>query len=245
MQINHVQPVVYDDKIWLIGGFSGDFPNEQPVAEILSYTPSTDTWSQEGVIPVGRRRGSAGAAFHNGLIYIVGGNTNGHNPGAQPWFDSFNPATGEWQILPDAPSSRDHTTIAISNQRLVVAGGRQTAFPNTFGNMLAETDVFDFRTNSWSVGRSIPTMRAGTMTVRVGNEVVVIGGETAEPGLAQKEVEAYNVNSNSWRSLQSLNVGRHSGAAAIVNGQIHVVSGSERRGGSPESVVHEVLPIAP
>jgi len=122
-----------------------------------------------------------------------------------------------------------------------VAAGRQSAFPNTWGNMLAVTDVYDFAANSWSKSAEIPTQRAGTMTVSVGDEVIVIGGESERVNPARDNVEAYNVNSNTWRSLSPLNTGRHGGAAAVLGDTIHVVSGSERRGGSPESRKHETL----
>ena len=79
------------------------------------------------------------------------------------------------------------------------------------------------------------------MTVAVGDEVVVIGGETASSANAKATVESYNVISDNWRQLRSLQIGRHSGAAAILNNEIHVISGSEKRGGSPESTAHEVI----
>ena len=243
IELNHFQPVAYKNKIWVIGAFTGGYPNENSVADIYVYTPSNDTWEKAGTIPQNRRRGSAGAVLHNGLIYIVGGNTNGHNPGAKPWFDSFNPATGEWRSLPDAPTARDHLTASVSNNKLVVAAGRQSAFPNVFANTVSSTNVYNFDTQSWSNAKNIPTARAGAMSVAVGNEVVLIGGEVADSGDAKDTVESYNVVSNTWRQLGSLQVGRHSGAAAVLNSKIHVVSGSERKGGSPESVAHEVLDI--
>jgi len=147
-------------------------------------------------------------------------------------------------------NKRHHTSgkKAWLNRRrsaqLVVAAGRQSAFPNTWGNMLSITDVYDFSKDSWSKSAQIPTKRAGTMTVSVGNEVIVIGGESDQVNTALNQVEAYNVNTKTWRSLKPLNTGRHGGAAAILGDAIHVVSGSERRGGSPESRKHETLNIS-
>jgi len=245
MPLNHFQPVIFNNKIWVIGAFTGNYPNESSVPQIYTYTPDTDQWETQGTIPAARRRGSTGAVVRDGLIYIVGGNTNGHNAGAKPWFDSYNPNTGQWKVLRNSPSSRDHATIAISDNKLVVAGGRQSAFPNTWGNMLSVTDVYDFATNNWSKRAEIPTRRAGTMTVSVGEEIIVIGGESDQINRARDKVEAYNVNSDTWRTLQPLNTGRHGGAAAVLGDKIHVVSGSERRGGSPESREHETLAISP
>ena len=245
IELNHFQPVVFGNKIWVIGAFTGKYPNETSVPHIYTYTPATDKWEKAGTIPQQRRRGSAGAVAHNGLIYIVAGNNNGHKLGSKKWFDSYNPATGEWKVLQDAPSARDHATVSVSNNKLVIAAGRESKFPNVFGNTLAKTDVYDFSKQSWSQGKNIPTQRAGTMTVTVGDEIIVIGGEAlnSPANLAKKQVEAYNVKSNNWRSLQPLKIGRHGGGAAVIGDLLHVVSGSEKIGGAPESTAHEVIKI--
>jgi len=241
IELNHFQPVAYNNKIWVLGAFTGSYPNETSVADIYTYSPGSNTWAKEGTIPQNRRRGSTGAVLHRGHIYIVGGNTNGHNPGAKPWLDRFNPTTGAWQTLPDAPAARDHITVSVSDNKLVMTAGRQSAYPNVFANTVATTNIYDLNTQRWSVGKSIPTQRAGAMTVTVGHEVVVIGGETGNTIDAKTTVESYNVISNTWRKLASLKIGRHSGAAAVLNNEIHVISGSERQGGSPESTAHEVI----
>ena len=241
--LNHFQPVVYNNKIWVIGAFTGSYPDEISVADIYTYTPATNRWAKEGTIPQHRRRGSAGAVLHGGLIYIVGGNTNGHRLGAKAWLDSFNPSTGNWQVLSDAPNARDHITVSVSNNRLVAAAGRSSIYPNVFANTVSATDVYNLNTGNWSNAKPIPTQRAGAMAVSVGQEVVLIGGEVANQNTAKNSVESYNVLTNSWRTLSPLQVGRHGGAAAVLNNKIHVVSGSEGKGGGPESTVHEVMDI--
>ena len=141
--------------------------------------------------------------------------------------------------LPNAPDARDHATIAIINGQVVAAAGRKSDFPNTFLNTVSRTNVYDFKTGDWSKQANIPTARAGTMTVAHNDEVVVIGGETING--AHDDVEAYNVKTGKWRKLNPLNRARHSGAAAFISGVLHVVSGSERRGGGGESSSHEAL----
>jgi len=239
--LNHFQPVAYNNKIWVVGAFTGTYPNETSVADIYSYAPGSNRWAKEGKIPQHRRRGSTGAVVRGGYIYIIGGNTNGHKPGAKPWFDRYNPTTGAWQVLSDAPNARDHITVSTSANKLVAVAGRQTAYPNVFSNTVAATNIYDFSTQRWSTGKPIPTQRAGAMTVAAGDEVVVIGGETGSSDNAKATVESYNVASNTWRQLASLKIGRHSGAAAVLNNEIHVISGSEKKGGSPESTAHEVI----
>ena len=243
IELHHFQPVNIDGKAYVVGAMTGGYPNEDNVANIYIYDPKSDQWSIGDSIPDDRRRGGAGAVLHNGKIYIVGGNTRGHNGGAVNWLDEYNPATGQWRTLPSAPTTRDHLEVAIVNNKLVVAGGRQSTQPHVFQNTVADVDVFDFDTNSWNAAASIPTPRAGTMTVAVGEEVIVIGGEVHSNNQALTDVQAYNVRNNAWRNLKPLLQGRHSGGAAIIDGAIHVVSGNTSLGGGNETTHHEKLTI--
>ncbi|MBX2825832.1 MAG: hypothetical protein KTR33_13960 [Gammaproteobacteria bacterium] len=243
VQMDHFQPVVYGNKIYVIGAFQCCFPDEAPIANIYTYTPATDKWAKAGTIPKSRRRGSAGAVIYNDQIYIVGGNPNGHLKGAVKWFDRYDPATGKWTQLPSAPTARDHIQVSVANGKLVVAAGRQSAYPDTWGNMQAAVDVYDFATGKWTGGDSIPTKRAGAVAATVGSEVLIIGGESDNVRLARKQVEAFNVNSGRWRSLQSLAVGRHGGAAGILGNKLHVVTGNTTIGGGDETTSHETLTL--
>lgn len=243
IEMSHFQPVVYDNKIYVIGALDCCYPSESVIPKIQIFNPATKQWTEGATMPVNRRRGSAGVVVHNNKIYIVGGSTNGHDGGMVDWFDEYNPATNAWKTLPDAPSKRDHFSAAMVGNKLVAAGGRRTIFPNTFQNLVTTVDVYDFGTGKWSSGAAIPTGRAGAMTVSQGQEVILMGGEISQGLTTLKSVNAYNVNTNTWRQLKPMNTGRHSGGAAIVGGAIHVVSGNLTTGGGAETDIHEKLNI--
>lgn len=245
VDVHHFQPVEYNGKIYVIGALrDGGYPVENALDNIYIYDPANDTWTMGDEIPASRRRGSTAAAVYNDKIYIVGGNTLGHSGPSVAWMDEYNPATGEWIIMPDAPNARDHATVAIADGKLVFAGGRRSAHPNVFGDTEGDTDIFDFATGTWSSDADpIPTQRAGTMAVAHGHEVVIIGGESNASTQAHANVEAIDVRTGKWRSLQPLLIGRHSGAAAVLNGMIHVISGNSTRGGGNEITDHEILPL--
>ena len=242
-EMSHFQPVVYGGKIYVIGSLDCCFPSESVIDKIQIFNPANKKWSTGATIPQNRRRGSAGAVVYNNKIYIIGGSTNGHDGGMVNWFDEYNPATNTWKTLPSAPSKRDHFSAAIVGNKLVAAGGRQTDHPATFQNLVRSVDVYNFATGKWTSGANIPTQRAGAMTVSYGDEVILIGGEKDSGVAALTTVEAYNVSTNTWRTLDSLNTRRHSGGAAIVGGAIHVVSGNTTTGGGNETQAHEKLNV--
>ena len=231
---NHFQATEYQGLIWVIGAFKDNgFPREQPAEYIYTYDPANDVWIQGREIPAERRRGSTGLVNYQGKFYVVGGNTIGHDGGYVPWFDVFDPETGTWTALADAPNSRDHFHATVANDKLYVAGGRLSGGPGgTFAPLIASVDVYDFATQTWTTlpaSGDLPTPRAGTSTVTFQGNVVVIGGEGN--GQAYDTVEQLNPLTNLWTEIASLNHARH-GTQALVSGEgIFTLVGSPRQGG--------------
>ena len=241
---SHFQPVVYNGKIYAVGGLTCCFPSEDVTTHVQIFNPATKNWSQGHSIPSNRRRGGGGVVIYKNKIYMIGGNTKGHDGGTVNWFDEYNPATNTWKTLKSAPNKRDHVNAVVVGDKLVVAGGRKTDHPNVFNDLVTDTDVYNFKTGAWETNHpDIPTPTAGAMVVTVGNEAVVIGGEVAGSRAALDTVQAYNVILRKWRTLKPLNTGRHSGGAVVVGNAIHVVSGNTTIGGGSETQSHEKLTL--
>jgi hypothetical protein len=236
-EIHHMQAVAHDGKLWVLGAFTGGFPDEQPLTHVLVYDPGVDRWSEGAEVPAHRRRGAAGVAVHDGLIYLVGGNTRGHMAGFVPWLDVFDPATGQWRALADAPRARDHFHAVIIDGRLYAAGGRRTSHDTgeTMSLTIPEVDVYDIASGRWStLAAPLPTRRAGAPAVAVAGRLVVLGGESPAQVPGHSEVEAYDPASRRWTTLAPLPKGRHGTQATVLDGVLHVAAGSGDRGGGPE-----------
>jgi hypothetical protein len=116
---------------------------------------------------------------------------------------------------------------------LYAVGGRRTSAQNTFGDTVAEVDIYDFGSGKWQTTNmpdNLPTPRAGTSTAAFNGKVLVMGGESNMQTEAHNEVHALDPTSGTWSTLESMNHGRH-GAQAIVSGQgVYIVAGSTTRG---------------
>lgn len=245
MEIHHFQAVAHAGRLYVLGAFTGQYPEEQPLTHVLVYDPGADRWSQTAEIPAHRRRGAAGVVSHGGRIYLAGGNTRGHMSGYVPWLDAFDPATGRWEELPDAPHARDHFHAAVLDGKLYAAGGRRTSHDtgDTLSLTITAVDVYDFEAARWStLDAPLPTPRAGAGAVALGGRLLVMGGESARQVPAHAEVEAYDPRSGRWSALPPLPRGRHGTQATVLDEAVHVAAGSGDRGGGPELDDHLRFP---
>ena len=238
VELNHFQGVTLNGLIYAPGAMNGPYPHEVPLNNVYVYNPVSNNWFTGSTIPVARRRGATGAVTYKNKIYLVGGITDGHWSGWVSWFDEYDPAANTWKILPDAPHVRDHFQAVIINDKLYVAGGRRSSASTNqvFSLTVPEVDVYDFANGSWSTlpsGSNLPVPRAGASNVVLGNEVIVIGGESGIQTQAHSETHALNVVTNTWRRLADLQTGRHGTGAVVSNKDIYIASGPSDRGGSP------------
>ena len=239
IEIHHFQAVAYKGLIYVIGAMTGKYPYEKPVANILIYNPRQDIWHKGDEIPVKRRRGSAGIVVNKGKAYIISGIVDGHNGTHVPWTDSYNLETKKWQVLSDAPRSRDHFHAVISNGKIYAVGGRNSSFATnqTFQLTIPEVDIYNVEDNTWYTlpeKSNLQIERAGASTVFVKNYLVLIGGESESQKQAHKQVDALNTQTNKWLKLDMLETGRHGSQAIIYKGKIYIAAGSGNRGGKPE-----------
>lgn len=244
LEMHHFQALPYQGKIYVMGAFTGGYPDETPIPNIYIYDPQVDRWEKGPDIPKVRRRGAAGVVVHQDKFYLVSGIQNGHLGGYVNWLDEYDPASGEWKVLPDAPHKRDHFQAAMAGNKIYAAGGRtssaETGQPLEL--TVPEVDVYDFETNQWTtLKEAIPTQRAGTTAVVSGNKIVVMGGESGTQEQAHREVEALDIKTNQWQKLPFLNQGRHGTQAFLFDNSIYIAAGSGNRGGGPELNSMEVL----
>ncbi|WP_084097616.1 Kelch repeat-containing protein [Cyclobacterium lianum] len=239
VEVHHFQAVGYAGKIYIIGAMTGQYPREEPLENILIYDPANDAWEMGDPIPEERRRGSAGVIVAGDKAIVLSGITDGHWTGHVSWTDQYDFSTGEWTVLADAPRPRDHFHAAVSEGKIYCAGGRNSSAKTgeTFELTIPEVDVYDIADNTWTSlpeEQHLPTERAGTSSAFIGQQLVIIGGESASQEAAHSEVEAYHTGNQSWESLDPLVRGRHGSQAIVYNGAIYIAAGSGNRGGSPE-----------
>jgi N-acetylneuraminic acid mutarotase len=241
--MHHFQVVAYGSKVYTLEAFSsGGFPNQEPMANVYIYDTEKDTWEKGGEMPASRRRAGAGAALYNGKLYLVAGIQHGHSSGTTNMFDVYDPATGKWAALPDAPHIRDHSFAAVIGDKLYTAGGRNTSFRdpanklNFFSQVVLDVDCYDFKTGTWStLPAKLPLGTGGGALVALDDKLYYLGGERAtatENNAPRKSTFFLNLAlpGSQWQETDSLKQARNGVAAAVLNGKIYVAGGA---GGGP------------
>lgn len=250
VEMHHFQAVVFENRIYVVGAMTGQYPKEPPLPNVYVYDPAADRWQTGPEIPAGRRRGGAGAVLHDGEIYVVAGITNGHYDGHVAWVDAFNPRTARWRQLPDAPRPRDHFHAAIIDGKIYAAAGRRSsaATNQTFELTVPEVDVFDLGKASWSTlpaSSNIPTPRAGAGSAVFNGRLIVLGGESGAQKLAHDQVEALDPATGRWQTLRPLAMGRHATQAVLHDGRVYLASGSRTQGATEVDTQEIYTPASP
>jgi hypothetical protein len=236
LELHHFQSVLIGGKIYICGAMTDKYPHERPVPNIYIFDPKANTWTVGPAIPADRLRGSGGTVLYHNKIYTACGIQDGHWTGNVAWFDEFDPKTGQWTKLPDAPIPRDHFKASLVGGKLYCIGGNQSDAKEgkVIDKTINEVDVYDFATAKWTVAQAtLPTPRAGCSTAVAGNDIIIAGGETVDQLPAHKQVEAYNVITKQFRTLPPLNSGRHGTGALFYQQKIYIAAGVGNRGGGP------------
>ena len=242
IQLHHFQAVELDGLIYAIGAMTGPYPEEDPVNNVYIYDPLADRWIVGPLLPPDRLRGSSGIVVHEGLIYWISGNTNGHVGPVTDMVDVYDPATGSFTALAEIPNPRDHFFATLHQGSIYVIGGRRSVpDQGAFEPTIPEIDVYDIAADTWQTlppDTHLDPPRAAAATDRIGDEIIIAGGESGsvEPW-AHVEAQAFNPATGQWRNLADMLTPRHAAQAIVSNNGFYLIAGSPYRGGPGGAVL--------
>ncbi len=129
--------------------------------------------------------------------------------------------THRWEDVSRSDIAKTEGQTATVNGKLYVFSG----FVNDL-NVTDKTEIYDYQTNTWSYGTSMPFPGTHMGKVTVGDEVWFLGGFLgADPGTATDKVQIYNTVTDTWTSGAPLPFARASGAAVYQDNKIYYFGG--------------------
>jgi N-acetylneuraminic acid mutarotase len=203
--------------------------------DIWSYDPNTDTWNA-ALSPMPTPRAGLAVAVVGNAIYAIGGrsNTGGPCSGLElAAVERYDIDTDTWAPVAPLPSARSDLAATTAGGKIYIFGGCDPA-----GNILADVDVYDPVTDTWSSSPTdMPTSRAGMYAVaKKGGTVHVIGGWDGvfpfdlNPATSVGSlIEAYKVSQDAWTTpvLPPMPTPRAETGAADHGGSIYIVGGAQ------------------
>ncbi|MEE2777377.1 MAG: kelch repeat-containing protein [Acidobacteriota bacterium] len=124
---NQFSCVVFNGKIYAIGGQLHHDSKQLDQARVDIYDPATDSWSAGPSLPKGHSHAEGGTFVHGGKIWMVGGHTTaaGESKKIDPGILTLAPG-GEWRHVATLPMPLSSPAAAILGGKLYVAGGSPT-----------------------------------------------------------------------------------------------------------------------
>lgn len=152
---------VVGDKLVVVGG--------QDDKQLVAQTEVFDgrEWTEAADLPTPREHL---AAVSDGVyVYTVGGRALSADENSAA-FERFDPASGNWETLPDMPTPRGSYGAAYIDGRIVAVGGEEPT------RVLATVEMYDTATRKWTTVAPINTPVHGQVVAAVGSTLYCIGG---------------------------------------------------------------------
>ncbi|MBA4159338.1 MAG: hypothetical protein H0X65_17965 [Gemmatimonadetes bacterium] len=172
----------------------------------------------------------------DGKIYVAGGRPPGGSA-----FEVYDPATDQWERLPDLPTQCNHLAMAAVNGRIIVAGGRFD--PGAFGERTDVVEIYDPATRRWTQGAPLPAPVGGITGAAHAGCMFVFGGEGEQSHVLGLTPTAYGYDprADRWTRLPDLPIGIHGlKGSAVIDGRIFLPGGAITLGGNTGTNAQQV-----
>ena len=232
---NSEMAVAYlDGKIYVVGGYPS---TRKSVDTVQVYDVKTDTWSLTTPYPTTINHASAVAL--DGLLYVIGGQTNaGGRREKSRYVDAvhaYDPKTKKWTTRAPMPTKRSAMAHDVIDGKIYVAGGRPPR-----GHDFA---VYDPKADKWTTLPDLPTQRNHIAAAAIDGKLYVAGGRFG--GGFRSEItpalEVYDPATNQWSARRPMSEARGGLNGIAVEGCFHTFGGEHPTAG-PSGVFphHEV-----
>ena len=193
--ILHFQPVLWNDKIYMVGGIClGHTSGTNNWFD--AYDPATNTWQ---ILPdAPHKRDHFHAVVLNDKLYCLGGrDTSYHEPGNVAAFfgavirevDSYDFKSGTWSTLKaKLPVGSAAAGVAVLNGKILYFGG-ETAKK---GPVMSRTWALDPQTETWTELAPMNQGRHGSQAVVYDNKVYIAAGSPVRGGGRINTIEMFS-----------------------------------------------------
>ncbi|CAG9787729.1 unnamed protein product [Diatraea saccharalis] len=191
-----------NSPVYAVGGHDGWIY----LNSVERWDACSRTWTI--VSPMTGARSTCGVAALRGRLYAVGGRDGA---ACLRSVECYDPTTNHWTNCAPMTRRRGGVSVCASTGYLYALGGHE-APANIVGGRLACVERYDPVTDTWVLLARLSYGRDAIGSCLLGDRIVAVGGYDGMQYL--HVVEVYDSESNCWRQLAPLTMGR-AGAAVV------------------------------
>ena len=217
--------VAYQNKIYVIGGTVGN----GYVGNNEVYDPVSNTWETKASMPTPRADLSANIVSDK--IYLIGGK---RYSSIAPYYNETNinevydPANDSWSTRTSIPTSVQGYASAVVDDKIYIMGGSLESLSIENSRITGADEVYDPQNDSWSLASNLLNgfsygAAAATTGYMAPTRIYCVGGYSN--GEFSGQVQAYNLENNSWSIGESMPTPRAYLGVVVVNDLLYAIGG--------------------
>ena len=223
---SNLATVTIQNKIYAIGGIANEYP-WMPIAKNEVYDPYTNTWATKAEMPTARTQMCANNV--NDQIYVMGGfelvGPNDVEPSNKT--EAYDPITDTWTVKAEMPyPAVYHSSVVVGTKIYVLTAPFQIDRDHVVN---APIQIYDTKTNSWSLGSFPPTVQSSADAVTIlneqGRELIYIFGGGRYDIYPTDLVQIYDPENDVWGVASPMPTPRYGLAVVVVNNQVYALGG--------------------
>jgi hypothetical protein len=220
--------VVFDGRMWRMGGFVKRENRFLPIGEIWSSLDGR-TWTLAAAAPNWEARGGGTLVVHNRKLWLLGGTRHPEHKGNQPTLsDVWSTENGvDWtMVVPQAPwqPRAFHSAIAHNGRIWVMGGGHWGKNPTFYNDVWSSLDGINWEEHSREAAWR---GRIWATAASYGSLLWIMGGFIDKPRGGANDIW-YSDDGGNWYPYLASKVWprRLAHSTAEFNGQLWVLAGS-------------------
>lgn len=239
-----------NETIYVIGGSQtlnvSNHYSSTTINATEAYNLTADTWTEKTSMPTSRSY--FGTAVYQNKIYCVGGlilSRDEIEKASTGINEVYDPSTDTWKTKTPMPTARyGFEANTVDGKIYVIGGWVQSENMGEHVGKSAQVDIYDPLTDTWSVGKSLPTAVACYSSAVVDDRIYVISGISVGSTITNI-TQIYDPKIDDWVFGASIPIGvKNAGAGAITGNNmlkaVYVVGGSSASAPLNGQIVNQI-----
>ncbi|HVH62871.1 MAG TPA: hypothetical protein VNA65_04655 [Candidatus Dormibacteraeota bacterium] len=195
--------MLHDGRVLVLGGaaaWSRPLPAPDDISDVEIFDPAANSWTPTAPLPMGGVLRPSAIVLQDGRVLVAGGSVKNSTIASAALFD---PAHESWRTLPNLPQPRSDGVMVLGPGKVVLMGGVALAGSPEGGgftiNPALDSEFFDSRTLSWSLGSPPTSQRANNFLSFWAGVAPLHDGRMLALGVQPALAYTYDASADFWQ----------------------------------------------